>query len=597
MMVHDLFNKGVSRPAAIAPDSWDDFWYAAQGRETTSGVRITPDRAMQVVTVMACTRVVVETIASLPFHIMEWLARGSRKAIEHPLYALLHDQPNSWQTSFEFWEMMYGHLLLRGNAYAEKMSGRGETISEVIPLHPDKVRVRPALPGSRSIVYEVDRPATGDRIFLNQQQVFHMRDFSSDGLVGLSRIELHADAIGVTVALEQYRASQLKNQTVPCGMVEHPGKLSEKAHANLRASFEMEHQGPLRAGRVGILQEGMTYHEIGLSNKDAELLEFMRADVQTICRIFRVPPHKVADLSDATYSNIEHSEIGFTQDSLMPWIVRGEKAISRDLITDSKRFFPKWNMDGLLRGDAKSRNEARQTQLRNGALSRNEWRELDDLNPVDDGDEYYLTADLILATEIGKKEDVPPALPFPPDDEEDENEDDNEQEEVEGAGEDADAEEALVLTPVPTAGVPGWARVMLVDIAERLTAAEIRGLDKRAKRGCEDMARFETWAGEFYAGHIDYALRSLGSLGEALLISDGLSVNWESAVRATYRDALATITGGNPGETLDGWRSSRACSVADRLLEVIYDAQGITSSDSRELGDSAQQATCDPCPA
>lgn len=535
--------------ATSRPSAWDDFWYMNQGVETTSGIPMSPDHAMRVAAVMSCVRVLAETIASLPFSIMERLANGgAEKAVNHPLYFLLHNQPNSWQTSFEFWEMMVAHLGLRGRAYAKKVPGVRGPVDQLIPLHPDLVKVEQLETGR--LAYTVSA-SDGHQEQYPQDQIFHMRDLSSDGINGLSRIELHADTIGMGAALERFRAAQLKNGAVPRGVVERPaeaGNLTETAAANFTGSWETRHGGVDNSGRMAVLEDGMKYHELGLSNEDAQLLEFMRADVLQICRIYRVPPHKVGELERATFSNIEHQEISFVQDSIVPWLVRIEKAISRDLILNTTRFFPKFNVDGLLRGDAKSRNEARSIALRSGALNRNEWRAYDDLNPVPDGNEYFMSADLVPVSRVMEPPEPPPA-PAPPD-----GTDDDQAKDVQPG---SDARYVL--------------QVLAMDIGERIASSEAREAEKRIAKAAEDPDRFAQWVlGPFLRKQQAYAEKALWPLLAATKTDIPAMV---MAHRLSKEAADELVASEDLKLTCLEWRLTRANVIASILTEEYLPCQ------------------------
>jgi HK97 family phage portal protein len=351
---------------------------------TLSGQRVTPDSSLRTAAVYACVRVLTETIASLPLIVYRREDNGGKtRARNHPLFTLLHDQPNNWQTAYEFIEMMQGHLELRGNAYAEIIPGRRGFVDQLIPLHPDKVEVEVLKNGQLDYLYR-ERPGNIRRI--EQDMMFHVRGWGSNGYVGASPIALAAEAVGMSLAAQEYGARFFENDASPGGVLEHPGTLKDDAATErMRKSWQEAHTGKNR-GKIAILEEGLKYTKIGLTNKDAQFLESRKFQAEEIARIFRVQPHKIGLLDKATFSNIEHQAIEFVVDTIRPRVRRWEQAIQRDLILQKGTFFAEFLIDGLLRGDIKSRYEAYKIAL-GGAGSPafmrvNEVRVTENMNPI-----------------------------------------------------------------------------------------------------------------------------------------------------------------------------------------------------------------------
>lgn len=384
------------QPRAGRPAADDNFWYGPVGLGTASGMRVTPETALASAPVFACVKVLAESVAVLPLLLYQRLVDGSKtRAPEHPLFDVLHRRPNQWQTAFEFWSMSVSHVALRGNAYSQIVPGRRGPVDQLIPLHPDRVRV--VREESGRLTYEVRPRATGnDRttaaapFVLTQDQMFHLRGPFSNGVVGQNPIEIAREPIGLSLAAQEYAARFFQNDATPGGVLEHPGvgkgAISAEAEKTVRDSFVTAQTGVHRH-KPAVLAEGMTYHQIGMTNKDAQFIEARKFSAVDIARIFRVPPHLIGILDRATFSNIEQQAIDFVIYTLSAWLVSIEQAISRDLIVRPDVFFAEFLVEGLLRGDAKTRSEFYASGIQNGWMTRNEVRMRENLNPLPGLDE------------------------------------------------------------------------------------------------------------------------------------------------------------------------------------------------------------------
>lgn len=366
---------------------WTPSWGRVMGlgSETSAGVEVTPDTSLSYSAVFACVRVIAEDVSSLSLLLYRRLARGKERAVEHPLYRLLHDMPNPEMTSQELRETLTGHVVLWGNGYAEIERDRAGRVIGLWPLRPDRMRVRRE--GGR-LVYEyrlADGPAR-----LDAAQVMHLRGLGSNGIVGYSPIALQRNAVGLGLATEEFGSRFFANGARPGLVLSHPGQLSPAAQENLRQSWGRQHEGLSKSHRVGILEEGMTITQIGIPPEDAQFLETRRFQALEIARVFRVPPHMIGDLDRATFSNIEHQAIQYVDGTLLPWLRRWEMRIWADLLTDQERaqLFAEHLLDGKLRGDTVTRYQAYMTGRQGGWLSVNDIRERENMNPVDGGDEY-----------------------------------------------------------------------------------------------------------------------------------------------------------------------------------------------------------------
>jgi HK97 family phage portal protein len=374
-------------------DKWMDMQIS--GTASTSGVPVTENTALNATAVLACVKILAETVASLPLPVYQRLEpRGKVRASNHPLYSLLHDQPNPEMTSFLFRETLQGHLGTWGNAYAEIEWDMTRGWPKALwPLRPD--RMEPKRENGK-IVY-IYRLPDGTQVKLPAFRVFHIPGFGYDGLIGYSPISLAKDAIGLSMAAEQYNNRFFKNDGRPGGALRHPGKLTETSHDRLKKSWEEMHTGLSNAHRVAILEEGMEFQEIGFPPETAQLLSTRKFQVQEIARIYRVPLHMVGDLERATFSNIEHQAIEFVVHTVRPWLVRWEQTItSKLLMADKQNHFAEFVIDGLLRGDTQARFEAYSKGFSVGAFSVNEILELENRNPIGkEGDERFVPMNLV----------------------------------------------------------------------------------------------------------------------------------------------------------------------------------------------------------
>ena len=364
---------------------------------STSGKTVTERSAMQMTAVYSCVRILAEAIAGLPLHLYTYKEDGGKeKAIGHPLYLLLHDEPNPEMSSFVFRETLMTHLLLRGNAYAQIIrNGKGEVVA-LYPLMPNRMTVDRDSSGQLFYSYQMnnsDAPTmkTGT-VFLKPSDVLHIPGLGFDGLVGYSPIAMAKNAIGLAIATEEYGAKFFANGATPGGLLEYPGTVKDPDR--VRESWNKGFSGSQNAGKVAILEEGMKYTPISIAPEQAQFLETRKFQINEIARIFRVPPHMVGDLEKSSFSNIEQQSLEFVKYTLDPWVVRWEQSLSRALFTpeEKKKYFFKFNVEGLLRGDYQSRMNGYATARQNGWMSANDIRELENLDriPAEEGGDLYL---------------------------------------------------------------------------------------------------------------------------------------------------------------------------------------------------------------
>ncbi len=379
------------------------------GGESAAGVVVTTDAAMQLAAVQACIRLLAESVASLPLHLYRRLPGGGKeRATDHPLYRILHSAPNQVQTSFDFRSVQMVDLCCDGNTYARVVRDDFGGVVQIVRRSPVSVSRR-FLTDGVTLVLDVQL-ADGTRETLFPGQYWRPIGFSLDGITGVSPITYAREAIGLGIAAERHGARFLRNNGTPPIVLEHPDEISPEAARRIEDDWVKLGTGE-NAGRPRVIEEGMKAHVLSISNRDAQYLETRKFQVTEIARIFRVPPHMIADLDKATFSNIEHQALEFVVHTLRPWLVRFEQSITRDLLIGRERdeYFAEFAIDGLLRGDVKSRYEAYQIARQNGWLNADDIRELENLNPQPNGEGkvYLVPANLTTIAKLT----APPAAP------------------------------------------------------------------------------------------------------------------------------------------------------------------------------------------
>lgn len=383
---------------------------------TTSGKTVDEQSSMRLSAVYACVRVLSESLAGLPLQMFKETGEGSKeKAIDHPLYKLLYLEPNPEMTSYSFRETLMTHLLLWGNAYAQIVRNGKQEIVGLYPLMPNRMKIDRDENGELYYEYQTssDEAHTmqGNLVRLSRHDVLHIPGLGYDGILGYSPIAMAKNAIGAALATEEYGATFFKNGANPSGILTMPGTVKDPE--KIRESWNNGFGGSGNSGKVAILEEGMTYSAISVSPEQAQFLETRKFQVDEICRIFNVPPHMVADLEHATFSNIEQQSLNFVIYSLRPWMLRWEQSLQRCLLTEDEkcRYFFKFNANALLRGDYQSRMNGYSTGIQNGIYSINDVRALEDMDLLSEeegGFIHVLNGNVVRLADAGaayKKED------------------------------------------------------------------------------------------------------------------------------------------------------------------------------------------------
>ena len=396
MGIKSLFGFGQARDKPV--DKAADAGYSFLFGRTTSGKPVNERTAMQTTAVYACVRILAEAVASLPLHVYEYQDDGGKKLVhDHPLYYLLHDEPNPEMTSFVFRETLMSHLLIWGNAYAQIIRDGAGRVLGLYPLLPDKMDVQRDDRGNIYYVYSRNSDENpmfkeyGD-IRLKAEDVLHIPGLGFDGLIGYSPIAMAKNAVGMTLACEEYGASFFANGANPGGVLEHPGVLKDPS--KVRESWNSVYRGVSNAHKIAVLEEGMKYQQIGIPPEEAQFLETRKFQVNEIARLYRIPPHMVGDLDKSSFSNIEQQSLEFVKYTLDPWVIRWEQSLQRSLLLPGEKgkYFIKLNVDGLLRGDYQSRMNGYAVGRQNGWFSANDIREMENMNPIPDeeGGNLYL---------------------------------------------------------------------------------------------------------------------------------------------------------------------------------------------------------------
>lgn len=375
---------------------------------TYSGESVTVDRALTVPAVLAGFSILTEDTSSLPLILYHRLARGKERAVDHPLYRLIHDEPNPEMTSMVWREIVMGHLLGWGNHFSQLIYDARGIVREIWPLNPANMEIG-RKDGERIYLY---RNMQGKQIAFTQDQILHIPAMSFDGLRGYSRIALARNAIALGMAAEKYASRVFQNDARPSVAVKHPNKLDDESHRHLRESWTQAYAGADNAGKVAILEEGMSLETIGFPPKDAMFIESQSWTVQQLSRVFRIPNHMLGDVERSTSwgSGIEQQEMGYTTHTLRPWTTRIDQHLTSRLLLEQEKgeYFFEHNFDALLRADTLTRMQAYAVAITNGILTRNEVREAENRVPYEGGDEPLYPLNMTTSVDAeDHKEDEP----------------------------------------------------------------------------------------------------------------------------------------------------------------------------------------------
>lgn len=379
------------------------------GGGSSAGVAVNEEGSLRNTAVLACVRILSNSTAMLPLPVFRRLSpRGKERAPEHPLYPLLNEQANPEMTAFELRRWLMQHVLLHGNGFAEIEWSQTGQVRALWPLLSSQMRIE-RRNGALVYVYTLPNGRTFD---LPAWRVLHLRGLTGNGVEGYSVIrQLMNEAVGLGLATQEYGARFFGNGARPGIVLTHPGQLSDKAYANLRASWADAHEGLTNAHRLRILEEGMKVEPLSIPPEEAQFLETRKFQVTEIARAFGVPPHLIGDMERATFSNIEHQYMEFLQFSLGPWLAQIEQTIHAQVMRAAERreFFVEHVRAALLQADTMTRYQAYALGRQWGWFSANDIRDLENMNPIEDGDEYLVPLNMVPAGELPPPDEEEPA--------------------------------------------------------------------------------------------------------------------------------------------------------------------------------------------
>lgn len=375
---------------------WGDFWFSSIPFKG-SPHQVTADAALRLTAVYACVRVLAESVSMLPFVLYTEAADGSKKPNRsHWLYRLLAVRPNDFQNPMEFREMMQGHLALRGNAFARMVDGAAGIVTDLIPIHPDRITIE--MLSDTNWRYRV-RNSDQSETILTRGEMFHLRGLSGDGVVGYNPIQAARESVATGLNAQDYGLRYFANDATPGGWIEYPGQFKDDEQ---RRTFRERWQA-MQAGRhrhkTAVLEYGMKYHPIQITNQDAQYLETRKFTVSEVARLFRIPPHMIGDLEKATFSNIEQQSLEFVMHTLTPWLVRWEEAIRYSFLEPEDGLNVEFPTRTLLRGDAAARSMYYHNGILDGWMTRNEARLYESLDPLDGLDEPLRPLNMVEESE------------------------------------------------------------------------------------------------------------------------------------------------------------------------------------------------------
>lgn len=508
-----------------APAPWDDYWYNPLGSSSASGMRVTSESAKRLSTVIAAVSAKGRSLAILPCKIYTDTPGGGKRIVRnHPLYDLLYQRPNDLQTAYEFKQMMQAHVELRGNGYAEKIPGPRGAVDQLIPMHPDRVKVEVLQSGR--LRYQYNDPLTNTTRTLVQDEVFHLRDWSDHTSVGQSRIAMGVDVLGVALAQQDYTARYMKNDA-SSGLIITGTDFKNKSDEELYIKkFEESSTGKNRH-RIKILPPGIDIKQLGVKPIDMQLLDARKASAIEICTIFNILPHLIGvDTGKAaTYASVEQFNIMHAQQTVLPMIIMWEQAIQRDLMT-SENYYAKFSMASLLRGDFATRTAGYAVGLGSsgpGWMCPDDVRELEDLNPIADGSGKTFWRPVNMAPLNQINEPVQPGKDPAPDD-------DNEVEDGAGSGEGDDSK-----------ALRGQLHLMASSSAQRCVRREVSGVRKliEQRAGAYEVTEFYVGQRRFIAEVFSLsALQALNIMDDCNGRAQHLSMLLD---QEQYADAIAWI--------------------------------------------------------
>jgi HK97 family phage portal protein len=518
-------------------------WESWVGTPALSGVQVSPQTAISLTAVYACVNVIAANIASLPFLVYKRDSNGGRKPDpDHPVYDLLENEPNEETNKVSYWEATVGQAVLNGNGYSEIVRDEDGSPVALNQLETDLTQL---LRNPEGRLYYKTQDVTSGRSSeprtLLPENVLHIKGLSSNGLVGYNPITLARESVGGFLAAEKTGAAAFGNSANPTGFIEVPGEASDEARKNFRESWNRTHQGPYNASRLAFLEDGWKFVPLKVSLADLQYLEMRKFAPQEIARLFGVPPHKIGDLSEATYSNIEQQNLDFAVGTLRPWTERIASEVNRKLFfrKERRKWYAQHDMNALMRGDSVSMGDYMTKIFMMGGLSVNQVCEESGRNPIGElGNKRFVAANLVELVET-----PPPATPEP----------------------EKPPAPAIPGPPEPDPDAPGEATeavrsVVLADL-ERMVRREVGALRRAVKR-----PGFEAFAREFYAEHRSFLASAMAPSLRALSAVSGNPVDVEWFASAVCRNSIDVLREDpEPEKLLEQWEASKASG----MLEIL----------------------------
>jgi HK97 family phage portal protein len=488
-----ILERWLGEPKTVEQRGFADaaFFGLFDGARSTAGVVVSEEGSLRNTAVLACVRILSNSTAMLPLPVYKRLSVGKERATDHPLYSVLQEQANPEMTAFELRRWLMQWALLYGNGYAEIEWTQSGQVAALWPLTSAQMTVERR---GGAVIYKYTLPS-GQTVDLPSWKVLHLRGMSGDGLVGYSVIRtMMMEAIGLGLATQEFGARFFGNGARPGIILEHPGTLSDKAYGHLKASWTSEHEGLSNAHRLRILEEGMKASTVAVPPNEAQFLETRKFQVTEIARAFGVPPHLIGDMEKATFSNIEHQYMEFLQFSLGPWLKQIEQTIHVQLMRplERKRYFVEHVRDAILQADTTTRYQSYALGRQWGWLSVNDIRALENMNPVDDGDQYLVPMNMVDASVAGELPEPEP-------------------------------------TPEPTQDEPAqkeqptrWLEPLIEDVAYRIARRHMADTKRAGSKATTDEWRNTHYSGlnEAISGMITPLLRAFG--GDPIVITAGI---------------------------------------------------------------------------
>jgi HK97 family phage portal protein len=394
--IFSKFYPQIKNLAVTDEKAWDKSLWRLAGSQSLSGENVNEYTALNYSAVYNAVSLISGTVSTLPLHLLQTSQNKQKKAVNKKLYNIMGTKPNPYMTSGVFREVGMAHLLLWGNWYSEIVRNRVGDVVELWPITPD--RIAPKMREDQ-LIYEIK--VNGDTVILPRERILHIPGLGWDGFMGYSVVAMARKSIGLGMAMETFGAQYFGNGTHPGVIISHPGPLSPQAHANLKTSLSDTYSGLGQSHRLMLLEEGMKMESINIPPEDSQFLESRQFQIPEIARWFNLPPHKLKDLSRSSFNNIESEQISFVTDSILPWLVRLEQHFNVQLLSDrelnNEKLYFKHNVEGLLRGDAKSRGEYYRSMFNIGAMSLNDIREKEEMDAIDNefADEHFVPVNMV----------------------------------------------------------------------------------------------------------------------------------------------------------------------------------------------------------